>query len=86
MGDNLVPALLNFDLMLAIDFATTIAAADGTSSALDYVTSGVGGAIKGVIGVNPWSPAKVSGCETFIVTLLLTGIITDRRGIRDAKT
>lgn len=56
------------------DLAATIVAADGTSSAFQYVTSSVGGAIKGdtsfdaylwsdfstgVIGVDPWSPVKV---------------------------
>lgn len=41
------------------DLAATIVAAEGTSSALEYVTSSVGGAIKGVIGVDPWSPVKL---------------------------
>ncbi|KIK65600.1 carbohydrate-binding module family 48 protein, partial [Collybiopsis luxurians FD-317 M1] len=45
---------------LVSDLVTTIAATDGTSSALNYVASGVGAAIQGVIGVDPINPDQVS--------------------------
>ncbi|KAJ4472182.1 hypothetical protein J3R30DRAFT_3231511, partial [Lentinula aciculospora] len=45
---------------LLSDFATTMAATDGTSSALEYVASGVGAAIQGVIGLDPVNPDQVS--------------------------
>lgn len=35
------------------DFASTVAATDGTTSAAQYVASGVGAAIQGVIGIDP---------------------------------
>eukprot|EP00914_Ancora_sagittata_P029933 GHVO01059441.1.p1 GENE.GHVO01059441.1~~GHVO01059441.1.p1 ORF type:complete len:461 (+),score=42.92 GHVO01059441.1:26-1384(+) len=45
---------------LVSDFATTIAATDGTSSAFNYVVSGVGAAIQGVIGLDPINPDQMS--------------------------
>jgi hypothetical protein len=45
---------------LVSDFATTIAATDGTSSAFSYVASGVGAAIHGVIGLDPINPDQMS--------------------------
>ncbi|KAF9008791.1 hypothetical protein BDQ17DRAFT_1236389 [Cyathus striatus] len=44
---------------LISDIATTIAAADGTSSAFSYVASGIGAAVHGVIGVDPVNPEQV---------------------------
>ncbi|KAJ7591390.1 hypothetical protein C8J56DRAFT_561765 [Mycena floridula] len=42
------------------DLARTMVAADGTTSGLEYLTSAVGGTIKGYTGVDPWSPIKMS--------------------------
>lgn len=49
----------NTETNVLSDIATTIAAADGTSSALDYVTSGVGAALHSVIGVDPFGTERV---------------------------
>ncbi|KAJ7688428.1 hypothetical protein B0H17DRAFT_1068681 [Mycena rosella] len=43
---------------LASDFANTVAARDGTSSAFEYVTSALGAAIQGQIGVDPLNGEK----------------------------
>ncbi|KAF5393711.1 hypothetical protein D9757_000303 [Collybiopsis confluens] len=45
---------------LVSDLATTIAATDGTSSAFNYLVSGVGAAIHGVIGIDPINPDQLS--------------------------
>jgi len=45
---------------LLSDFASTIAARDGTSSALEYVASGIGAAVHSVVGVDPINSQKVS--------------------------
>lgn len=44
---------------LVSDLASTIAAADGTTSTYDYVTSGLGAAIQGVVGIDPINADKV---------------------------
>lgn len=44
---------------LVSDLATSIAAREGTTSAFGYVASGVGAAMKGVIGVDPINPDPV---------------------------
>ncbi|KAK7060264.1 Cruciform DNA binding protein [Paramarasmius palmivorus] len=44
---------------LLSDLGKTILAADGTKSSVEYVVSGVGAAIQGVIGVDPINPDKI---------------------------
>ncbi|KAJ7233142.1 hypothetical protein B0H12DRAFT_1192120 [Mycena haematopus] len=49
---------------MASDFADTVIAADGTSSALGYVASALGATIQSQIGVDPINGAKVSSRST----------------------
>ena len=56
---------------LLSDLASTIAARDGTSSALDYVASGLGAAMHGAVGMDPINTQKV--CKSIpIMSILLT--------------
>lgn len=41
------------------DLVNTVAARDGATSAVNYVTSGVGAAVQAVLGVDPVNSAKV---------------------------
>lgn len=55
---------------LLSDLANTIVARDGTSSALDYVTSGLGAAMHGVVGMDPINTQKV--CKSIPITFILS--------------
>ncbi|KAG5653091.1 hypothetical protein H0H81_002390 [Sphagnurus paluster] len=45
---------------LVVDLADTVVARDGTTSALEYVASGIGAAIHGVVGVDPVNGEKLA--------------------------
>ncbi|KAJ7667698.1 hypothetical protein DFH06DRAFT_962718, partial [Mycena polygramma] len=58
-SDGLGPATATFS-QLASDFVDTVAARDGTSSALGYVASAFGAAIQSQIGVDPINADKIA--------------------------
>lgn len=55
---------------LLSDLANTIVARDGTSSALDYVASGLGAAMHGVVGMDPINIQKV--CKSISIMSILS--------------
>lgn len=55
---------------LLSDLANTIVARDGASSALDYVASGLGAAMHGVVGVDPINIQKV--CKSILIMSILS--------------
>jgi hypothetical protein len=56
---------------LVSDFADTVAAREGTTSALDYVTSGFGAALGNVVGLDPINAGQVFSRFKYISRLLI---------------
>lgn len=63
---------------LLSDLADTIAARDGTSSALDYVASGLGAVVHSVVGVDPINAQKVKEIFAYLVYFVSISIYSTR--------